>query len=170
MTRWRTWIDVAVFEAAWFGCIELVVHGLPLAAVALIAAYVVAQLACSTNRRADLILVGVACAVGTVWDTTMMRTGVIAFASPGPWDGLAPAWILALWAQFAVVLRGPLRALWGRPWLVAALGLVGGPAAYAGACRMGAGVLAPGPMPLVAIGAGWALIAPALVVLARRLS
>ena len=58
--------------------------------------------------------------------------------SPGPLPMLAPAWILALWALFAIALREPLRWLHGRWPLAALLGALGGPLSYAGAERLGA--------------------------------
>ena len=83
-------------------------------------------------------------------------------------QGLAPYWMVALWAIFATTLNVSLRWLRGRAVLAAALAAVGGPAAYYAGAQLGAlKLVAPGAA-LAAIGAGWAVIAPALLAAARR--
>ncbi|MEO8780117.1 MAG: DUF2878 family protein, partial [Rhodanobacter sp.] len=85
-------------------------------------------------------------------------------------DGMAPAWILALWMTFALTFTQSLRYLQTRLWLAALLGLIGGPLAYLGAAR-GWGVVDfadpawRGPLVLAI---GWALATPTLAWLARR--
>jgi hypothetical protein len=80
----------------------------------------------------------VALVIGLIWDSSMSRLGWIAYAEPGPLPGIAPVWILALWALFAMVLREPLRWLHKRLPLAALLGALGGPLSYAAAERLGA--------------------------------
>jgi hypothetical protein len=166
---WRVLLNVAVFQAAWFGCVSLAARGAPAGAVAVVAAAVLLHLALADQRRADVLLVVVALAVGLVWDTLAQRAGWIAYASPGPIAGVAPAWILALWALFATTLREPLRWMHGRPWLAVAFGAVGGPLSYLAAARMGACRFDDPVASLLVLGAGWAVMTPLLVGLARRL-
>ena len=97
----------------------------------------------------------------------MLQLGWIAYAEPGPLPMLAPAWILALWALFAIALREPLRWLHGGWPLAALLGALGGPLSYAGAERLGACTLNR-PLARLALALGWAAITPLLLVLARR--
>ena len=164
----RLLISLAVFEAAWFACVAGAAHGQVGWGIAAVAAAIAAQLAMSKARGTDLKLIAAALLCGIVWDSTLLNTHVVAYAAPGPVQLLAPAWILALWAQFGSVLREPLRWLHTRPLLGAALGAVGGTASYAAAQSLGACTF---PMPQLAVpvlAAGWAILAPLLLWLAHR--
>jgi hypothetical protein len=82
----------------------------------------------------------------------------------------APPWILALWAVFAMTLHRSLDMLRGRRLIAAALGGIGGPAAYLAAARgWGAVELVPSlPVSLAWLGVAWAAALALLATLARR--
>jgi hypothetical protein len=162
-------VDFALFQLAWFACATQAAQGRPALGIAAVAAFVAWQWARSDRRQAEAMLVVIALALGLAWDTALLQSGLVRYAAPGPLPGVAPAWILAMWALLAAVLRGPLRWLRGRPWLAAALGAVGGPASYAAAARLGACELAGGMAALGVLGLGWALLTPLLLEAARRL-
>ena len=166
---WRTLLDVAVFQAAWFACVASAARGETLWGAIAIAAAVVLHLALSDNLVADAALAALALCIGVVWDTFAIREGLVTYASPGPFPGVAPLWILLLWVLFATTLRGPLRWMHGRPWVAALFGAIGGPLSYAAAARMGACAFGNETFSLAALGAAWALITPVLVEVARRL-
>jgi len=161
--------DFALFQLAWFICVTQAACRRPGLGIVAVAAFVALQWARSDRRQAELILVAIAVALGLAWDTALLQSGLVRYAAAGPLAGTAPVWILALWALFAAVLRGPLRWLQGRPLLAAALGAAGGPASYAAAGRLGACELTRGTATLVVLGLGWALFTPLLVEAARRL-
>lgn len=165
---WRLAVGFAVFQAAWFACVIGAARAASGWGVGAVAAALVWLLAASDRRRVDGQLVLVAIATGVVWDTLLLRAGVVDYASPGPVSDLAPAWILALWALWGVVLREPLRWLHGRPVAAALLGGVGGALSYAAAARLGACRFADPTLAMVVLAAGWALITPLQLALARR--
>ena len=83
---------------------------------------------------------------------------------------LPPAWMLALWANFATTLNLSLAGLQTRPWLAALLGLIGGPLAYWGGASLGAMTFV-APLPaLTTLALGWALLTPLLLALAATLA
>jgi hypothetical protein len=165
----RVLLNIAVFQAAWFACVGFAARGAADWGIAAIGAAVALHFALSDARRADAVLAVAALAIGIVWETLALRAGWIAYASPGPVAGLAPAWILALWVLFATALREPLRWLHGRPALAALFGAVGGPLSYAAGARLGACRFDDPTTALLALGAGWAVLTPLLLALARRL-
>lgn len=165
---WRPLLNFVVFQAAWFACVAAAADGYVAWGMAAIGAAVLLHFALSDSLRTDALLTGIALGLGLAWDTLAMQAGWIAYASPGPVAGVAPAWILGLWALFATTLRQPMRWLHGRPWLAALLGAVGGPLSYAAAARMGA-CSYEGPASLAALGFGWALLMPLLLAVTRRL-
>ena len=159
---------LVAFEGAWFACVLGAAHGWPWAGTGVALAVVAGIVVLSAKPRVDATLIAVALAIGLVWDSVMAQSGWISYAAPGPLPSLAPAWILALWALFAVLLREPLRWLHARPLWAALLGALGGPFSYAAAARMGAIGLAEPAQAMVTLAIGWALITPLLLVLARR--
>src|SRR5690606_30836195 len=58
------------------------------------------------------------------------------YAAAVPAAPIAPFWILSLWAGFALTLNHSMRWLTARPWLVAPLAAVIGPASYLAAARV----------------------------------
>lgn len=165
----RLGLSLLLFQAAWFACVAAAARGNAGLGIAAVAAAVAVQLGASRRRGADMLLIAVALAVGLAWDTALARGSLVEYASPGPLPGWAPAWILALWALFASVLREPLRWLHGRTVLSALLGGIGGAVSYAAAARLGACRFDDPASALAVLAAGWAVITPALVALARRL-
>jgi hypothetical protein len=166
---WRVVLNVVAFQAAWFACVALAARGESVLAIGAVAIAVLLHLALSGKMVVDAALALIAIAIGLVWDTLAIQVGWISYASPEPVPGLAPAWILALWALFATTLREPLRWMHGRPLVAAIFGAIGGPLSYAAAARMGACTFPDSSVSMIALGAGWAVMTPLLVQLARRL-
>jgi hypothetical protein len=161
-------VSFALFHAAWFACVIGAARGHVAFGVSVIAALIVALLSVRSQRAVELRLLALAVAVGVVWDSMLLRMGLVAYASPGPLPGWAPVWILALWALFAAMLREPLRWLHGRPVLAALFGAVGGPLSYAAAERLGAGTMPDRALALTVLAIGWALLVPLLLLAAQR--
>lgn len=160
---------LAAFQASWFACVVLAGRGeAALATLAGLAA-VALHFVWSDRRGVDARLVAVAIAIGVVWDTLLSRSGIVDYAAAGPFEGWAPAWILAMWALFAITLREPLRWLHGRPLVAALFGGIGGPLSYAAAAGFGACRFPDPQLAMVVLALGWAAITPALVHLARKL-
>jgi hypothetical protein len=106
--------------------------------------------------------------LGWLLDSALAHAGVISFGPQRASAWLAPAWMAALWANFAGTMHLCLSWLRGRYRLAAALGACGGPLAYYGGQVLGA--LRPGDtaaISLVVIAVEWALVTPALVYLSE---
>ena len=110
-----------------------------------------------------------ALAVGLCLSWMWQRSGVLAYASPGPIAGQAPAWIAMLWVAFALTLNHSLGWLVRRPLLAVAFGLIGSPASYFAAQRLGAVEFLVAPQAALAlIGVAWAATTWALARLAMQ--
>lgn len=165
----RLVLGVIVFQGAWFACVLGAAYGHVGWGVMAVVVAVALLVAMSTHRSVELRLIAVALATGIVWDSALAASGLVRYASPGPIAALAPVWILALWALWGAVLRDPLRSLHHRPVLAAVLGGVGGALSYAAAARMGACSFDDATLALGVLAAGWAVIVPVQLALARRL-
>lgn len=162
-------LNVILFQAGWFACVLGAANGLPWAGALAAVAIVGWHLARARQPRQELALVAAAVVVGAVFETMLVQTGWVRFDAGVLLEGAAPYWMVALWALFATTLNVSLRSLRERLWLAALLGAAGGPAAYYAGSRLGALEFAAVGAALVAIGVGWAVLAPALLAAARRL-
>jgi hypothetical protein len=160
------------FQAVWFGALfgaAAARHWV--APVALILFLIWHFSASSRSPRADMALLAVAVAFGLVVDTLFIQIGILAFASPLPWAGVAPFWIVVLWMAFALTINVSMRWLQSRMLVAALLGLVGGPLSYWAGVRMGAAVALGDPVRVYGIiGVVWAIAAPLLIQAAVRLN
>jgi hypothetical protein len=166
----RLAVNVLGFQLGWFACVLGAARGLALAGTLVAAAVVAAHFALSRRPGVEAQLALAAMVLGLVWDGLCVQLGWIAYAAPGPWPALAPAWIIAMWALFATTLNVSLRTLQTRPGLAAALGALAGPLAYWGAQRLGACQLVAPVAATLALAIGWALFTPLLLALARVLT
>jgi hypothetical protein len=161
--------NAVLFQVGWFACVLGAANGtawIGLVAVGAVAAWHVAQ---ARDRGSELRLLLLATAVGAVFETLLVRTGWVQFTS-GVWiAGIAPAWMVVLWANFATTLNVSLRMLRDRLGLAALLGGIGAPIAYWSGSRLGALEMSAVAPTLAAVGGGWLLLAPALFAAARRL-
>lgn len=165
-------INFVAFQVVWFAAVGGAAHSLwwagPLAFL-IFAAY---HLRRGVRRPGDLKLVGLALLLGFVTDTLMAATGMSSYASAVPAAPLAPLWILALWAGFALTLNHSMHWLTARPVLVTPLAAVVGPLSYYGAGRVWGAVTITAPLPtaLGVLGTCWLVAMCALSLAARRFS
>jgi hypothetical protein len=166
----RNLLNFGAFQLAWFGCILAAAEGRALLATLSVAIAVGAHLWLAPRRVPEAMLVLVVTSIGLFWDSLVVSLGLMRYASGNFADGVAPVWIIAMWALFATSLNLSMGWLKGRPWLAALFGAVGGPLAYLAGERLG-GVQMPDPvMALGAQAIGWAAILPLLTLLATRLN
>jgi hypothetical protein len=161
----RSLANFAGFQAAWWASVLGAAQGAAWVGIVACAAFVVLQWCLSPRRSADARGVACALAAGLLLDGLLAQTGWIYYSAAVP--GLpAPAWILALWAAFAMTLGHSLA--WLRPGSAALFGALGGPLAYLGAERLGAVDLAMPVAAVVALAIGWALASWWLVWVSTR--
>ena len=168
----KFWASLIGYQLVWFAAVIGAGRGLAWPGIVGTLLYAACQLAAARQYKADLSLMAAAVVLGLLVDGGLIRAGLASYAAPWPSATLAPAWILALWAAFAMTFTQSLRWLQTRLRLAALLGAVGGPLAYLGASR-GWHVLSfadPAWRGLSSLGIGWALATAALAWLARRWS
>ncbi|MEO8364863.1 MAG: DUF2878 domain-containing protein [Pseudoxanthomonas sp.] len=141
---WMAAVGGAAKGHAWLG---------PLA-FALFAAF---QLSPPFRARWDVGLMLLALPVGLVVDTTMAASGLLRYASPIPYPGISPVWILALWMGFALTFNHSLAYVIRRPILAVLFGALGGPLSYWIASRTWGAVQFTDSLPsvLLPLGALW---------------
>jgi hypothetical protein len=145
-------------------------HGIPWLGIIAVPLVLVTHFALSPNRKAEMILVLGAGAMGFCADTLLVFAGVftpVLYLFPLPFS---PPWMVLLWTNFATVLNVSLKKLHGRYLLSAVLGYIGGPAAYYSGAKLGAMTSIPDTGDLLVLAAVWAAAVPALFWIAARIN
>jgi hypothetical protein len=169
MSRGFAIANLIAFQGVWFAAVIGAANGMPWAGPVAALAFAALHFAWTPDRAGDLRLLLLSLPLGLAADSLLAATGLLRFDSPWPSEKLAPAWILAMWAGFALTLNHSMAFLRGRPWLAALFGLVGGPLAYWGAAK-GFGAVAFGGPPALALAVlavVWAIALPLMYALQR---
>jgi hypothetical protein len=163
-------LNFVAFQVAWLACVLGGANDRTLAGTLVVAAVIGLHLALAQRPRPEALLIVVAAVIGLIWDSWLVALGLMSYPTGNFAPGLAPYWIVAMWALFATSLNLSMAWLKGRPWLAALFGAVGGPLAYLAGARLGGLQMSD---PVLALGAqafGWAVLFPLLTSLAARLN
>lgn len=131
-------INIVAFQALWFAIVGGAAHGWPWLGPVALLAWLPAHLKLSPDAGTDLKLLVTLVIVGPLVDAVAMHLGLVRLHGPAPLPGLAPYWIMALWANLALTLNHSLRWMRGAPVWAGLLGAIGGPLAYYSGARLGA--------------------------------
>jgi hypothetical protein len=162
-------LQFLAYQAVWFAAVMGAGAGLAWPGIVAGAVFVVASLAVSKRPGNDVRLIGIALALGVLLDGGLSTAEWLAHATSSPSLFGAPAWILALWAAFALTFTRSLAFLQARPVAAFALGAVFRPLAYWGAAQGWSAVMlaAPTARVLIALALGWGVATWLLSVVAR---
>lgn len=161
-------INFVLFQIGWLACVLGGANGLPWLGTLSALAIVAWHLWTSADWAAELRVVLAAVVIGACWESLLTGQGWLVYPSGILVEGMAPHWIVAMWALFATTLNVSLRWLQRAWWLAPLVGGLAGPLAFFAGWRLG-GVSFPDPaLALAVLAVGWAVLTPALVYLARR--
>jgi len=162
-------VNFVAFQVGWFACVLGGAHQLPWSGTILVSIIIAVHVSRAIRPGAELSLVLLAIAIGSVWDSYLVWRGWLDYPSGTLIPDTAPHWILAMWGVFATTLNVSLRWMKQR-WLIAIVsGAIGGPLAYYAGARLGGVVFTDQTTALIALGLGWAVLMPLLVALSQRL-
>ena len=165
----RTLFNFAAFQIGWFACVISASNGLPLLGLLLVSLIVIVHVQISKWRSHELMLVGLAVLLGLLFDSLLVMSGWLQYSSGMLFPGIAPYWILAMWALFATTLNVSMGWLKGKLVLASVLGAIFGPLSYMAGQRLGAMEFVNFQSAIVALAIIWALVMPLLVKVASRL-
>lgn len=164
----KLFANFLLFQFAWFTSVLGAANGMPAVGPAAVALVVAVHLWLAERPSSELALIGACGVIGALFDSLLVTSGWVAYASGMFAAGIAPFWIITMWASFATTLNVSLTWLHGRPLLAAVTGLVAGPLTYLAGAKLG-GIQLPDPtMALAALGIGWGILLPLLFFLSRR--
>jgi hypothetical protein len=149
-------LNYLLYQTGWFAAILGAAWQHETAGVSLALALTITHVALSREPHIETRLIAAAFAAGLLVESAQMALGTYRANSSLLPTGAPPAWLLALWAQFATTFRYSLRGILRNRVQAAAFGAVGGPLAFVAADRLGALTLLPPTGPgLLRIGLMW---------------
>lgn len=159
------------FNIVWAVTVLGAAAGLAWAGPAALLVFATLQLRLAARPHYDLAAMTVFASAGLVIDSAWSLAGALSYAAPWPAAGLAPVWLVTLWAAFALTLGHSLAWLRPRPLLAGAFGLLGGGFSYWVGARLGAVELnIPAWQYAAGVGLCWALALPLLIRLTAQLA
>jgi hypothetical protein len=166
--KWIPTVYFIIGQIGWFACVLSAARGMAWIGVAVVALLIAAHLWRASRPRRELKLLLSVAAIGAIWESAAVSFGVLGY--PGGVDirGLAPLWIVALWALFAAQFNTTYQWLKTRIGVAALLGAVAGPLSFRAGAALGAVRFLQPRMSVVAVGVAWAMLLPIVVLLARR--
>jgi len=155
-------------EAGWFACVLGAVYGMPLFGPLVVLVLIFIHLRMVKRPGADIRLMLAAVAMGLIADSFLVVSGWVSYPG-GTWiPGVAPYWILAMWAMFSTTLNTAFKWLQSRLVLAMVLGAVFGPLAYLAGEELGAIRLEAPISALIALAVIWAASLPLMLMMASR--
>lgn len=162
--------NLAMFKVGWLACVLGAAAGMPWLGVLAVAAASAIHIASAHDKSKTMTLLATAALIGLTWESLMVFSGYLDYSATGHTGVVAPYWIIAMWVLFATTLSLGFSWLKNRLFLATLLGGIGGPMAFAAGAKAGAVQFSDPVLSLVVVGAGWAVLMPLMVFLARYLN
>ena len=167
--KWAPSLYFVIGQAAWFVCVISAAKMAPWIGICLVLVLVAVHVALAARPVDELKFILIMVVIGGSWDSALVFLGLLTYPSGTVISGMAPLWIVAVWALFAAQFNTTYRWLKPRIKLAALLGAIAGPLSFRGGAALHALEFAkPWPAAL-ALAAGWAVLLPLMIVLSRRL-
>lgn len=160
--------NFVLFQLLWFAAVLGAAQGASWWALPVLIAMLAWTPITGASLLADLRLLIIGVAIGLVFEIAFIASGAIAYQAQ--WSNWAPpVWIIALWAGFAISFNHSMAWLCQRPGLACVFGGTGAVLSLLAGLRLGAAeALMPSWQVALIYGLSWAVLVPALGLLARQ--
>jgi hypothetical protein len=161
-------LNLSLFKAGWVAAVFAAAASLPVLGTAVIAIAVAIHLWRTDEPRSEVLLLAMAAAIGFVWESLLVYSGIVQYGASAAFAAVAPYWIVALWVLFATTLNVGMRWLRKNLLIAVIFGAIGGPMSFLAGEKAGAVSFSDTSTALAVIGLGWAVLLPLLVRYAAR--
>ncbi len=160
-------INLSLFKFGWLVVVFSAAAGLAEVGAATVALIALVHLIRAHRISNELALLFIAGCIGLAWETLLVQSGVLTYPTSATSAALAPYWIVAMWVLFATTLNVGMKWLRKNLAITAIAGAVCGPLSFVAGQEAGAVNLAENS--ILVIGLGWAVLLPAVTLIARAL-
>lgn len=160
--------NFVLFQLGWFACVLGGAGQWHVAGSLVAMAIVVFHLSQADQWAREMRLLLIALAVGVVWESVLVATGLLIYTHGQLATWLAPHWIMVMWVLFATTFNVSLSWLKHRPILSVLMGAVGGPLAFLAGQSLGAVEIPNDTLAVLVLAVGWGLLVPLMMHLSTR--
>jgi Protein of unknown function (DUF2878) len=166
--KWTPSLYFFLGQIGWFTCVISAAKGAPWIGVALAVIFVTLHLLCVARPLEEIKLLASVLVIGGIWESALVFFGLLAYPGSSVGYSLAPVWILALWALFAVQFNTTYKWLKSRMRLAAVLGALAGPLSFRAGAALGALRFVKLWPATVVLAIGWAGLLLLIIIMSRR--
>ena len=160
-------INLSLFKFGWMAVVLSAAAGLAEVGAATVGLIALVHLIRAHRISDELALLVVAGCIGLVWETLLVQAGVLTYPTSATSPEFAPYWIVAMWVLFATTLNVGMKWLKKNLAITAVAGAICGPLSFVAGQQVGAVNL--GDNSILILGLGWAVLLPAVTLIARAL-
>jgi hypothetical protein len=161
-------LNFLFFQTGWMACVLGAANGMPWLGLIAVGVAAIVHFKMASNARQEGCLMLLAVLIGLIFDSLLVGSGWVAYPNGMVVAGVAPYWILALWALFATTMNVSMSWIKTNVGVAALLGAIGGPLSYMAGQRLGGLQFVDYTAGIIALALIWAIATPLLVVAARR--
>lgn len=158
-------INLSLFKIGWLVVVFSAAAGIAEVGAATVALIALVHLVRANRISSELALLVIAGCIGLVWESIIVQGGFLSYPTADTGGSLAPYWIVAMWVLFATTLNVGMKWLRKNLAVAALAGAVCGPLSFLAGQQAGAVTLADNAV--LVIGLGWAVLLPAITMIAR---
>jgi hypothetical protein len=167
-SAWTSAIYFVSGQLGWFACTLSAARGFPWLGALVVLLLIAAHITRASQPFQELKLIAATALIGAVWESALGSVRLLSYPSGILVHGLAPYWLVALWALLAAQFNTTYTWLKSRLALAALLGAVAGPVSFHAGAALGA-LKFENPWPAaVALALGWACLLPLIAVISRH--
>jgi hypothetical protein len=166
-------VNLLLFQFGWFVVVMAAANKIELLSIIVVINILAVHVIVVRNYKTEILLIIATGCIGFAVDSILIFFGVFSAVGDVGVEGMAPAWLVALWMLFAITINHSLNWLKGNYFIAVLLGFVFAPVAYFGGHKLGAIIIPAEYNPYIAfltIGVTWAVIMPLLSAIATILN
>jgi len=167
-SRWNPALYFVLGQLGWFACVLSAAKGFPLMGVVFVLVLIASHIIRAPQPLPELKLIGITALIGAVWESVLVAVGLLSYPSGMLVHGLAPYWLIALWALFAAQFNTTYIWLKSKLAVAALLGAITGPVSFHAGAALGALKFEKSWPAAPALALGWACLLPLIAVLSRQ--
>lgn len=160
--------NIVASQFGWFTSVFGGANQMPWLGPLTVLAIVALHLSFAKRPQSELLLIVTCGVIGALFDSLLVSFGWVSYPSGMFAAGVAPYWIISMWMLFATTLNVSLKWLRKVPLVAAGVGLVAGPLTYLAGAKLGGIELLDQFAAMAMLGLGWAVLMPALSIIAER--
>lgn len=162
-------INFIAFQAGWFASVIGAAQQMPWLGPLVLLGVIAIHLSQATRPDKEIGLIISCGLIGACFDSVLVASGWVTYASGYISTSLAPYWIVTMWMLFATTLNSSMGWLKGKLALAAIMGGIAGPLSYLAGERLGGMSFVEPAYAITFLAIGWAAVMPVLMTLADRL-